>query len=138
MEDLSLRYELFNDLIKDFEQALENADSVARSVYREEAKQIEELRKGIIDVSSKEEPYDIFICYKDSEKSKGVERTADSYEAQNLYTHLTSLGYRVFFSRESLRDKVSENWEPYIFNALTTAKVMILYIQKISQKDMLS
>ena len=47
-----------------FEQAKENADMEARKVYREEAKTIEELRKDIIEVSGKEDPYDIFICYK--------------------------------------------------------------------------
>ena len=40
----------------DFEQALENTDAVARKVYREEAKQIEEIRKGIIAVSANEQP----------------------------------------------------------------------------------
>ena len=49
----------------DFEQALENADTVARRVYRNEAKAIEELRRSIIEVSSKEEPYDVFISYKE-------------------------------------------------------------------------
>ena len=43
----------------DFEQALENADIIARRVYRDEAKQIEEIRKGIIAVSANEEPYDM-------------------------------------------------------------------------------
>ena len=60
----------------DLEQALENADVVARKVYREEAKAMEELRKGIIEVSGKEEPYDMFICYKETD-DKG-ERTIDS------------------------------------------------------------
>lgn len=41
--------------------AIENASSNARKPYQEEAKQIEHLRKGIIEVSSKEAPYDIFI-----------------------------------------------------------------------------
>lgn len=50
----------------DFEQALENADAVARRVYRDEAKAIEELRRGIVEVSGKEPPYDIFICYKET------------------------------------------------------------------------
>ena len=39
-----------------FELVMENADGMARRVYREEAKTIEELRKGIVEVSSKEEP----------------------------------------------------------------------------------
>lgn len=64
------------------EQALENADVVARKVYQEEAKQIEELRKGIIEVSGKEEPYDIFICYK--ETAPDGQRTLDSVLAQDI------------------------------------------------------
>ena len=56
----------FDSVMEDgnFEQACENADVAARRVYRDEAKAIEELRKGIIEVSGREEPYDIFICYK--------------------------------------------------------------------------
>ena len=68
----------FDSVLDDenFEQACENADAVARSVYRAEARVIEELRKGIIQVSSREEPYDVFICYKETD-DKG-ERTLDS------------------------------------------------------------
>ena len=69
----------------------------------------------------------MFICFKDSDEENNITRTDDSYEAQNLYTYLISKGYSVFFSRESLRDKVAEKYEPYIFNALNTAKVMVLY-----------
>ena len=107
----------------DFEQTLENADPEARKVYREEAKQIEEIRKGILAVSSKEEPYDIFICYKETDP-KG-ERTLDSVLAQDLYTALTDKGYRVFFSRITLEDKLGQEYEPYIFAALNSAKVML-------------
>ena len=107
----------------DFEQTLENADAEARKVYREEAKQIEEIRRGILAVSSKEEPYDIFICYKETDP-KG-ERTLDSVLAQDLYTALTDKGYRVFFSRITLEDKLGQEYEPYIFAALNSAKVML-------------
>ncbi|WP_049962373.1 DUF6273 domain-containing protein [Oribacterium sp. FC2011] len=107
----------------DFEQVMENADTVARAVYREQAKQIEELRKGIIEVSGKEEPYDIFICYKETDENN--ERTIDSVLAQDIYDALTSKGYRVFFSRISLEDKLGVEYEPYIFAALNSAKVML-------------
>jgi len=66
-----------------FELALENADVVARKIYREEAKAIEELRKGILEVSGKEEPYDIFICYKETDENGN--RTLDSVLAQDIY-----------------------------------------------------
>lgn len=107
----------------DFEQVMENADSVARKVYRTEAKAIEELRKGIIEVSSKEEPYDIFICYKETDENG--ERTIDSVIAEDIYERLTQNKYRVFFSRISLEDKLGTAYEPYIFAALNSAKIML-------------
>ena len=109
----------------DYEQALENADAVARSVYRNEAKQIEEIRKGIIEVSSKEEPYDIFICYK--ETAEDGQRTIDSVLAQDVYDVLTDKGYRTFFARITLEDKLGQEYEPYIFAALNSAKVMLAF-----------
>ena len=109
----------------DLEQALENADTIARKVYREEAKQIEEIRKGIIEVSGKEEPYDIFICYKETDENG--ERTIDSVIAQDVYDALTSKGYRVFFSRITLEDKLGQEYEPYIFAALNSAKIMLAF-----------
>lgn len=107
----------------DFELVLENADEVSRKLYREEAKQIEEIRKRIIEVSSNEPPYDIFICYKETDKNG--ERTLDSVLAQDIYNALSANGYRVFFSRISLEDKIGQAYEPYIFAALNSAKVML-------------
>ena len=115
----------FESVMEDpnFEQTLENADVLARKIYREEAKHIEEIRKGIIEVSAKEEPYDIFICYK--ETAADGQRTVDSVLAQDLYDALTEKGYRVFFSRITLEDKLGEAYEPTIFAALNSAKVML-------------
>ena len=70
-----------------FEQAIENADMAAQKVYRDEAKQFERIRKGILEVSSTEKPYDIFICYK--ETAPNGDRTLDSVLAQDLYSALT-------------------------------------------------
>lgn len=110
---------------EDFEMVMENADSVSRAVYREEAKYIEELRKGIIEVSGKEEPYDIFICYKETDENG--DRTLDSVLAQDVYDELTQKGYRVFFSRITLEDKLGVEYEPYIFAALNSAKIMLAF-----------
>ena len=109
----------------DFEQALENADAVARRVYRDEAKAIEELRRGIVEVSGKEPPYDVFICYK--ETAEDGQRTVDSVIAQDVYDALTEKDYRVFFSRISLEDKLGTEYEPYIFAALHSAKIMLAF-----------
>ena len=107
-----------------YEQACENADAVARRVYREEGRAIDELRERIIEVSGREEPYDVFISYK--ELAEDGERTEDSVLAQDIYDALTAKGYRVFFSRVTLEDKLGVEYEPYIFAALQSAKVMLL------------
>ncbi len=110
---------------EDFELVMENSDAVSRAVYREEAKYIEEIRKGIIEVSGKEEPYDIFICYKETDENG--DRTLDSVLAQDVYDELTKKGYRVFFSRITLEDKLGVEYEPYIFAALNSAKIMLAF-----------
>ena len=112
---------IFDD--SNFEMALEYADSVAKSIYREEAKSIDKIQKGILEIASKEEPFDIFICYKETDE-KG-ERTIDSVLAQDIYDELTEKGYKVFFSRITLEDKLGQEYEPYIFSALNSAKIMV-------------
>ncbi len=116
----------FDSIMDDtnFDQATENADSVARKLYREEAKQIEELRKRVIEVSNKEEPYDIFICFKETD-DKG-NRTLDSVLAQDIYQALVEKQYKVFFSRITLEDKLGQEYEPYIFAALNSSKIMLV------------
>ena len=108
-----------------FELVMENADAISRPVYRAEAKEIERLRKGILEVSAQEEPYDVFICYKETDEQG--DRTVDSLIAQDVYTALTERGYRVFFSRISLEDKLGQEYEPYIFAALHSARVMLAF-----------
>ena len=107
----------------DFEQVMELSDVLARKVYREEAKFIEELRRNILAVSNDEKPYDVFICYKETDHAG--QRTIDSVIAQDIYDALTEKGYRVFFSRITLEDKLGQEYEPYIFAALNSAKIML-------------
>lgn len=95
----------------------------AQSVYREEAKEIDRLQKAILDIANKEEPYDIFICYK--ETAPDGQRTKDSVMAQDIYDALTAKGYKVFFARITLEDKLGQEYEPYIFSALNSSKVML-------------
>ena len=115
----------FDSVLEDanYGQALENADLTAQLVYQEEAGQLEQLRKEIVSVSSGEKPYDIFICYKETDQNGS--RTLDSVLAQDLYTALTDKGYRVFFSRITLQGKLGQAYEPYIFAALNSARVML-------------
>ena len=108
----------------DYKSALEYADSVQKSIYETEAKAIDDIQKGILDISKKEKPFDVFICYKETD-AEG-KRTPDSVLANDLYHQLTREGFKVFFSRITLEDKLGQQYEPYIFAALNSAKVMVV------------
>lgn len=113
---------VFNDA--DYMRAIENSDGYQKEVYEAEAKAIEKIQKGILEISSKEEPFDVFICYKETD-AQG-RRTHDSVYAQDIYNSLVKEGYRVFFSRITLESKIGTAYEPYIFAALNSAKVMLV------------
>lgn len=103
--------------------ALKFSDDEKKSFYKSTADKINDIQKDIIAISKKEKPYDIFITYKETD-SNNI-RTQDSIKAQKLYNLLTSLGYKVFFSRISLENKAGIEYEPYIYAALQSSKVML-------------
>ena len=109
---------------EDYKSALQYADIYQRQVYEEEAKTIDDIQKGILEISNKEEPFDVFICYKETDNNG--RRTHDSVLANDLYHQLTQEGFKVFFSRITLEDKLGTAYEPYIFAALNSAKVMVV------------
>ena len=113
---------IFDD--DNYKSALQYADGYQRHIYEEEAKTINEIQKGILAISQKEEPFDVFICYKESDN--GGRRTPDSVLAQDLYYQLAQEGFKVFFARITLEDKLGSAYEPYIFAALNSAKVMVV------------
>ena len=113
---------ILNDV--DYQAALQYSDGVARSLYEKEAQRIAALQKDILAISQKEAPFDVFICYKESDESG--KRTKDSALAQDIYYQLTDAGYKVFFARITLEDKLGQEYEPYIFAALHSAKVMVV------------
>lgn len=106
-----------------YKNAIQHADIVAKSLYEKEAKDIDKLQKNILAISNKEEPFDVFICYKETDEKK--ERTKDSVLAQKIFNELTEKKYRVFFSKITLEDKLGTLYEPYIFAALQSSRVMI-------------
>jgi TolA-binding protein len=109
---------------EDYKSALKYADIYQKTIYEDEAKAIDDIQKGILAISQKEEPFDIFICYKETDANG--RRTQDSVLANDLYHQLTNEGFKVFFSRITLEDKLGTAYEPYIFAALNSAKVMVV------------
>lgn len=108
----------------DYLAALKNSDGVPHRQYQKDAAKIAEVQRGILATSQNEEPFDVFICYKESDENGN--RTKDSLLAQEIYYQLTDQGRRVFFSRITLESKTGTEYEPYIFAALQSAKVMIV------------
>jgi hypothetical protein len=112
---------IFDD--ENYKSALKNADREQKLLYEAEAEAINNIQKVYLDISRKESPFDVFICYKETDEHG--RRTEDSVLAQDIYDRLTKEGFKVFFARITLEDKLGVAYEPYIFSALNSAKVMI-------------
>ena len=109
----------------DYLLALEYArDEQSKVLYSVEANKISDIQKRILTISAKEKPYDIFICFKDT--SDDGRRTLDSIYAEEIYQELTHEGWNVFYSRITLKNKLGQEYEPYIYAALNSAKVMLV------------
>jgi len=107
-----------------YKSALEYGSYETRQVYESEAVRIDRIQKGILALAEKEERYDVFICYKETDEEGN--RTQDSLIAQEIYYELLRMGYRVFYARRTLDGKLGAAYEPIIFAALNSARVMIV------------
>ena len=72
--------------------------------------------------------FDIFISFKATD---GGEVTHDVEVASNLYHSLTSSGYRVFFSEETLQHGGSADFSKEIDSALDDARLLIVVSSKL-------
>ena len=107
-----------------YKKAIQLANPKQRDIYVEEATKINEVQKGILEVSRHESPYDVFISYKETDEYG--RRTRDSVYAHEVYNELTRQGLRVFFAPVSLQHILGAAYEPHIFAALNSSKVMIV------------
>lgn len=84
------------------------------------AGKIDNDRKMYWDINAKSEPFDVFICFKN-------DNGLSSMWAREIYNRFTRK-YNVFFSEETLKyiKSLYREYEPNIYYALYTAKVMIV------------
>ena len=113
---------VFEDI--NYKSAIKYADEAQKKIYEEEAARIDRILQRYLEISRNEPPYDVFICYK--ETGLDGKRTFDSVRATELYHELTAEGFKVFFAPVSLENKLGEDYEPYIFSAIQSARVMIV------------
>ena len=108
----------------DYIAAIENADLSQQPVYTAQVVEISRIQKDILGVVKNEKPFDVFICYKETDANG--KRTIDSVIANDIYYELTEAGFKVFFAAITLENKLGQEYEPYIFAALHSAKVMLV------------
>ena len=113
----------------DYKSALDNCDTYQRVIYEAQAKEIDRIQKEILALAQKEENYDVFICYKETDENG--HRTQDSVIANDIYYQLTGEGFKVFYAAITLEGKLGNEYEPIIFAALHSAKVMLVVGTKI-------
>jgi len=111
-------------LDSDYLDTISKADDSQKKVYEEEAKYIDEVQEEILQISKKADKYDIFICYKETDNDG--KRTKDSVCAEELYERLVKEGYKVFYAKRTLNKIIGQKFEPYIFAALNSSKVMLV------------
>ncbi len=109
---------------EDFKLAVKHGDTEQKKLYEAEAKAIDAIQKDILRIAADEKPFDVFLCYKETDESG--RRTQDSVIANDIYHQLTQEGYKVFYAAITLEDKLGQEYEPYIFAALNSAKVMLV------------
>lgn len=111
---------VFDDV--DYKATLKYADSISVMQYKKDAEDIEMVMKELLLLSANQEPYDVFLSYKEMDDVTR-QRTDDSYLAYDLYNELTSKGYKVFFAPKSLGVGL---FEPKIYSAIISSKVMLV------------
>lgn len=117
---------------ENYKKTLELASDSQKSDFKEQATEIEQIRAKTVKIAENEPPYDAFICYKRTSSSNGEEEsyTKDSVNARMIYDKLSEQGYKVFFAEKTLQNLAGTEYEPIIFNALNTSKVMLVICSK--------
>ena len=108
----------------DYKSAISYAEPARRNLYISEAEEIDRIQRRILDIVRSEDPFDVFICYKQTDDSGS--RTPDSVIANDIYFQLKQAGIKAFYAAISLEDKIGQEYEPYIYAALSSAKVMLV------------
>ena len=110
----------------DFKRALSCAEN--DKIYGN-LKEQAELIAGVCEEWRKEAGkynYDIFISFKGKNEELKIS-DEDQREMNDLYDFLKDEGYSVFFSPRSMHKHTGMYYDAYIFSALQSAKVMIVY-----------
>ena len=91
----------------DYRAAITNSSLEQVDIYQREAESIDYIQKNILKIVKKEEPFDVFICYKRTDENGN--RTLDSVLANDLYHQLVVENLKVFFAEITLENKFGKD-----------------------------
>lgn len=119
---------------KNLKKALEQARDVSFSKfeeYNELAMKVEAARMSYQKLSKLVTPFDIFICFKKTDLD-GISDTRDYSTAMSLYSKLVDKfpKYHIFFSEKTLAEIPLTEYEPNIYYALHTSKILMVVSSK--------
>lgn len=101
--------------------------------HRQEADDVIEKKRLEIMRSVEQRPaYDVFLSLKIAEDN-GT-KTPEYDWATQLYYDLREQGYQVFFSPQVLK-QTNADWEPYIYRAIQTCRIMLILTSSIEHTN---
>lgn len=108
----------------EYDKIVETSNSAELDEFIEKLDEIEVIRKKTFEISEKIESFDVFISFK--QRTDDLEGyTKECEVAEKIYNYLKK-DYKVFFSKATLASHSGEEYEPIIYHALTTSKVMLV------------
>lgn len=116
---------------KYYKRAVELSSGEEKEKYITDADDIEKIRVKMLKEAAKNKSYDVFLCYKRTKPGNGNILTPEALWAQDYWSELNRMGYNVFWAEKEIRGE----YEPNIYNALTTAKFMIILCTDVEYLD---
>lgn len=101
----------------DYQQAVKFADDQQRGLMQETAGLIDEKQREISSLAVGIE-YDVMLCSDGDPKAVKL--------STELYEKLTSEKLRAFYTETTLENKAKSEWEPYLYAAVNSAKVLLI------------
>ena len=94
-------------------------------VFNDLGERIEYARKMYLDIANTTNPFEIFICFKNTDQNGN--HTQDRQLAMDIYNEFSGK-YNIFFSEKTLKNIKSNyrEYEPNIYYGLYTDKIMLL------------
>ena len=109
----------------DYQDACRFAPAEVALQYQRDAAFIDNAQAEIRRCAGECQPYDVFLCHKTT-RGGSQQKTEDYNRAYEIYRFLTDNHVRVFFAPECMQEVVGANYEAAIYNALCTAKIMLV------------